>query len=154
MARVSKAYLPDDETFCQLVACTDTMSDLCRTLGYAGNSGNMAAATQRRIKELGLSVVHHDPLANTQRIPLEEILVEDSFYQNVPRLKERMLAEGLLEYECDLCGNQGLWNGFPITLQLDHINGRNNDHRRSNLRLLCPNCHSQTITYAGNNVGF
>lgn len=36
-----------------------------------------------------------------------------------------------------------------LTLQLDHINGKNNDHRIENLRLLCPNCHSITETYAG-----
>ena len=37
-------------------------------------------------------------------------------------------------------------------LQLDHINGINTDHRLENLRLLCPNCHSQTPTYCGVNV--
>ena len=30
-------------------------------------------------------------------------------------------------------------------------NGKNNDHRIENLRFLCPNCHSQTATYAGKN---
>ena len=33
----------------------------------------------------------------------------------------------------------------------NHINGINNDHRLENLRFLCPNCHSQTSTYAGKN---
>lgn len=41
----------------------------------------------------------------------------------------------------------------PLTLQLDHINRVNNDHRLTNLRFLCPNCHSQTDTYAGKNMG-
>ena len=40
-----------------------------------------------------------------------------------------------------------------LSLQLDHINGINNDHRIENLRFLCPNCHSQTETYAGKNKG-
>lgn len=39
-----------------------------------------------------------------------------------------------------------------ITLQLDHINGINNDNRVENLRFLCPNCHSQTSTYTGKNT--
>jgi 5-methylcytosine-specific restriction endonuclease McrA len=51
---------------------------------------------------------------------------------------------------CQICGISE-WHGKPITLQLDHINGINNDNRYENLRLICPNCHSQTITYAGRN---
>ena len=42
-----------------------------------------------------------------------------------------------------------LWNGIPLVLQLDHINGINNDNRIENLRFLCPNCHSQTTTFSG-----
>jgi predicted amidophosphoribosyltransferase len=37
-------------------------------------------------------------------------------------------------------------------LVLDHINGIDNDHRLKNLRLLCPNCNSQTRTFAGKNI--
>ncbi|AGL14805.1 helix-turn-helix domain-containing protein [Actinoplanes sp. N902-109] len=44
------------------------------------------------------------------------------------------------------------WNGKPITLQIDHINGRFLDCRAENLRFLCPNCHSQTPTHAGRNI--
>ena len=44
-----------------------------------------------------------------------------------------------------------MWCGKEITLELDHINGDNRDHRVQNLRLLCPNCHSQTDTWRGRN---
>ena len=50
-------------------------------------------------------------------------------------------------------GNEGKWQGQDLSLQLDHINGVNNDHRVKNLRFLCPNCYSQTDTYGGKNVG-
>lgn len=45
------------------------------------------------------------------------------------------------------------WAGKPIKLHLDHVNGIRNDHRLPNLRWLCPNCHSQTVTYCGRNKG-
>jgi Zn finger protein HypA/HybF involved in hydrogenase expression len=81
---------------------------------------------------------------------LESILVENSSYSRQP-LKIRLIKEKLLEYKCVSCGNTGEWNGKPISLQLDHENGINNDNRIENLRFLCPNCHSQTPTYAGKN---
>lgn len=82
---------------------------------------------------------------------LKEILVENSSYENRTRLKERLIKEGYLEYQCAICGNKGVWLDKPLSLQLDHINGINNDHRIENLRLLCPNCHSQTETFSGKN---
>tara|TARA_Y100000593_G_C4209246_1_gene285940 strand:- start:30 stop:623 length:594 start_codon:yes stop_codon:yes gene_type:complete len=68
-------------------------------------------------------------------------------------IKKYALQAGLLEDKCSQCGIYE-WNGKEIVLELDHINGINNDHRLDNIRLLCPNCHSQTSTWRGkNNTG-
>ena len=64
-------------------------------------------------------------------------------------IKRRIIQEQLLPYKCALCGNEGFWNNQPLSLQLDHVNGVHNDNRLENLRFLCPNCHSQTDTFAG-----
>lgn len=83
---------------------------------------------------------------------LTEIMVVNSLYTSTNRLKKRMIQEGLLANECSICCIKE-WCNKPIVLQLDHVNGINNDNRLENLRLLCPNCHSQTETYAGKNKG-
>ena len=58
-------------------------------------------------------------------------------------LKGRILENNLLPNKCSLCGISSIWNGKPLSLELDHINQINNDNRIENLRFLCPNCHSQ-----------
>ena len=55
-------------------------------------------------------------------------------------------------YNCKECGLSD-WNGKPITLQVDHINGDPSNHKPKNLQLLCPNCHSQTPHFGGKNKG-
>jgi 5-methylcytosine-specific restriction endonuclease McrA len=52
----------------------------------------------------------------------------------------------LLENRCQECGLTE-WLGEPLTVQIDHINGVRTDYRLENLRMLCPNCHSQTETH-------
>lgn len=43
-------------------------------------------------------------------------------------------------------GDKAYWLGDPITLELDHYNGVNDDNRWENLWLLCPNCHDAQPT--------
>ena len=49
--------------------------------------------------------------------------------------------------KCALCPNDKTWNGKPLRFELDHVNGDRSNESRANLRLLCPNCHSQTETF-------
>ena len=55
-------------------------------------------------------------------------------------------------YKCSCCGISD-WNGNPITLQVDHIDGNAGNNMPKNLRLICPNCHSQTDSFSGGNKG-
>lgn len=81
--------------------------------------------------------------------PLKEVLVENS-EATTSHVRRRLLQEGLVEQQCAICGIRE-WMGKPLTIELDHVNGIHNDHRLENIRMLCPNCHSQTPTYRGRN---
>ena len=66
------------------------------------------------------------------------------------KLKGRLLKEGIITYQCAICLISD-WNGKSISLELDHIDGNSSNHSLENLRLLCPNCHSQTDTFRSKN---
>ncbi len=152
--RRSKVYIPTDEEFAKIIAESNSYSDCLRKLGLTPHGGSSSDILKKRIKELKLSTQHFGSLTRqnaSAKYNLEDILVENSSYHNIARLKIRLVNEGYLEYKCSCCGNTGKWNNKPLTLQLDHINGINNDHRIENLRFLCPNCHSQTDSFAGKN---
>lgn len=156
MASKSKVYQVSDEDFKEIIANANSYSDCLRALGLTTRGGSSSDILKRRILELECSVEHFGKMqikSPNAKYDLDEILVENSTYANISRLKIRLINEGRLEYKCACCGNIGEWQGQKLTLQLDHINGKNNDHRIENLRLLCPNCHSITETYAGKNKG-
>lgn len=69
---------------------------------------------------------------------------------NSHRLKLRLIQEGIKKHQCEICMNID-WQGVPIPIELDHINGINSDNRLENLRIICPNCHALTPNYRGKN---
>jgi 5-methylcytosine-specific restriction endonuclease McrA len=87
------------------------------------------------------------------RLAADQVLVARA--QGSNRVKPQTLRRALLEigvpYCCAHCGLTGEWQGKPLVLHIDHIDGNYEDCRRENLRFLCPNCHTQTPSWAGRN---
>lgn len=79
-----------------------------------------------------------------------EVFVENSTYAR-HLIKKRVLKQNLIEEICAMCSLPPVWQGKPMVLILDHINGVNNDHRLENLRFVCSNCDSQLPTYKSRN---
>lgn len=137
-----------------LVASCDSYAEVLRHFGLHEGAGNYKTL-KRRLEEENIPHPHLKdrkggvPKGRGHNVrPLEEYLVDNSTIQG-GKLKRRLIHEGWLEEKCTLCGLGPSWNGQKLVLTLDHINGDSRDHRIENLRILCPNCHSQTPTFSG-----
>ena len=146
------------EQFKKIVAKSNSFADVTRHFGFCISSSNYKALRQRLDKEdidyshikLGIGSNKNRKFPN-RSIPLEKVMIKGSTY-NRTNLKRRLLKNGMLKNRCEICGLEPLWENKKLVLVLDHINGVNNDHREENLRLLCPNCNSQTLTFAGKKI--
>jgi Zn finger protein HypA/HybF involved in hydrogenase expression len=76
------------------------------------------------------------------KIPLEKIISNEVPY-STSSLKRRLIKEGIKEEKCEECGLT-FWRGQKINFELHHVDGNRYNNSLDNLKLLCPNCHSQT----------
>lgn len=141
------------EEFKQIIESSTSFSEIQRKLGYSGEGNNTEIIKKRCLQE-GISIKHLTGSSSTSPIKRTE---ENVFCQNSTAaqtvLRRWYLKKENIEYKCTICGLPGEWQGKPLTLTLDHINGINTDNRLENLRWVCPNCDRQLDTFAGKNVG-
>lgn len=152
-------YKTTREQLQEAVNSSLSIAQVCRKLGILASGGNYKTINDK-LQTWQIGTSHFTGMGwNTgenfrsfsKKYRLEEILIENSPYMGSNSLKKRLITEDILEYECAGCGIS-LWLDKPLVLELDHINGNNKDNRLENLRLLCPNCHSQTHTFRGKNM--
>ncbi|WP_412742860.1 hypothetical protein [Krasilnikovia sp. MM14-A1004] len=146
------------ETLAAAVAGATSMAAVLRHLGIPPNGG-AHAHLRRRIDHFGIDRSHFLGQAHRRGKPSplrrtpDEILVLRP--PTARRAASTSLTRALLAvgrpHHCALCGTGDRWAGRRLTLHVDHVDGRFWDCRAGNLRFLCPNCHSQTSTYAGRN---
>ena len=133
----------------KVVAESVCMTDVCRSLNITVCSFNFKRIA-KLCDEHSIPREHFDAKSTMRRNKRtwtkEEIFSRGSKYS---RCNLRKAAKRFNVYTgvCEECGIGDTWMGRPLTIELDHINGINDDNRLENLRWLCPNCHSQTSTH-------
>lgn len=147
----SVIFTVDDDEFKNLVTESTSYKQILEKLELSTGGSSNYQKLKERITLSNLDCSHFtNKNFSSKEKSLNEVLVENSSYSRTS-LKKKLLKNKILDYKCSICGIKD-WNEKPISLQLDHINGIYNDNRIENLRLLCPNCHSQTENYSGKNA--
>ena len=157
--RKSILWSLSDAELRNLLLKSKTFSEILKALGLRCAGGNFKSLKENlKYRKIDYSFIYETSKIERLKkfnlknkpIDLSKILVENSSFSR-NHLKKRLFKDGVLKHECAECGISNQWNNKPISLQLDHINGIYNDNRLENLRILCPNCHSQTESFAGKN---
>jgi hypothetical protein len=147
----------------ELVKESTSVLQIAVKLGYGKRGGSIVSRLKKLIVDNQLDTSHFTGQAwNRGKSSYEDIRVQgiaksidDVFCENSrvapSQVKKIIRKKNILPDMCAICGIPPEWNGKPLVLQMDHINGIRNDHRLENLRMVCANCHSQTDTYCAKN---
>lgn len=80
-----------------------------------------------------------------------ESITESGEVSNNQRTAKKYIVE-LHGHKCSIC-HRTEWECQKIPLVLDHIDGKPDNSRLENLRLVCGNCNMLLPTFAGKNIG-
>ena len=146
------AYKNIDDKIIEAANSSSSASAAASTLGirYSTYKKHAERLGVFRSNQSGKGISKRAP--DHRKLNLSDVLEGNRPETQTGTIKRHLLADGIKKNECEVC-ELSEWNGMPISCHLDHINGINNDHRLENLRMICPNCHSQTDTYCGKNKG-
>ena len=153
MKKLSLIAKTPSEELKKIVENSDSFKEIARKIGYKTTSGGCVNIIKRFLIENNYDFSHFTHYAKTcKHYTKDNVFIENSTASN--NTIRRYYTRGhYTEYKCAICGQEPFWNGKPLIMILDHINGNHYDNVFSNLQILCPNCHSIQKGNAGANAG-
>lgn len=149
-------YTVADSDLADAVAANISMAATVRHVGMSMQGANYRTI-RKRILKLGISTDHwlglkHGTGGRKTATDLSTVFTITDSPPNMEKIRRLGLVNTFITNVCYECGVATEWNGKPLSLQLDHVNGNRCDNRVENLRMLCPNCHTQTPTWGSKNT--
>lgn len=136
----------DIELFRHLCSSSDSLHQV-----LVGMGKNPSNASYKIARKFSIECDINLPVFNKVGVKRVQQTIDEVFTYGKKRsnesLKRLMVSNLGVANECVCCGSGPEWQGKPLTLQLDHVDGDTLNNRIENLRIVCPNCHSQTDTF-------
>lgn len=136
-----------DDAFIEAFNKATSVDGLIQTISAINEKHITRNGIQRQCKRLGLNLDDIKPQAKS----LDDILSNKVPFTHTSRLKQKLLDAGYKEDKCECCGQGPEWLGKRLPLELHHVDGNRENNSLENLKILCPNCHSQTDTFRSKN---
>ena len=146
------------EEFKKLVNESNTFTKILLTFGLSNKGGN-CATLKRRLKEENINFDHiklgndsnkgkrFENICMSKEECFLNLFINPSPYKR-STIKRYLIKYNIIPYQCE-CGLKNEWQNKKLVLQLEHKDGNGDNNNIENLRWICPNCHSQTNTFAG-----
>ena len=132
--------------------CCSPHYNFCTAMKQRNTDGLKRAYKEGRKKNYFTDEHRAITIKNRKDKVIEDLFTEaNAKYRSNHYLKKIIKDFNLIDWKCSCCSIDS-WQGKNITLELDHIDGSAHNCKLENLRLLCPNCHSQTDTFRGKGI--
>lgn len=147
----SVIWITSTNDFTNIVKQSKSIADICRYFNF-GVKGSTYTAIKSRLAKDNIDISHFQKRNPSKYFYVDKETFLSRLKPNTPSIDREFIKKKLLEFnlvrnECAECKLLPIWNNKPLTLHLDHIDGDKSNNSLENLRLLCPNCHSQTETF-------
>ena len=128
-----------NEQILEMVKSSTSLACFLRNIGIRAYGGNYDT-WRKKLQELNADTSHWTGSGWNKNMQIKDW----SQLSNMEQIRKNLILER--GHKCEECGLTE-WMHKPLRLEMHHRDGDRTNNDKSNLILLCPNCHSQTENY-------